>query len=321
MTQNSYDKAAQVFFNHSSADRINTDAVIAKALTGQYPDLELVIAPAGGSLDLLGFASAGYASFELSEHDSKLFPSSLQWDRYLPPSRRIDGALGAIAEQTQFAKYLYKWRSNDFIIYFVSGRDGSQPYGPTNFYILSTDKAKVQQLMLEAGRWSTELHDEVFVFEEGRWQKSKDLFNSVRKASWDAVILDPDMKEALIEDHLSFFRSRETYRDLQVPWKRGIIYYGPPGNGKTISIKATMNMLYKLSPSVPTLYVRTLRSVSISPCPMSMLVLIRRPFRHSGWDPRCRLRKSLTRPDNSHLATWYSKIWIRSYPQTFAVIS
>jgi transitional endoplasmic reticulum ATPase len=274
MDPKSCDNAARVFFQHSSAERINTDAVIAKVLTGQYPELELVIAPAGGSLDLLGFASAGYASFEQSEHDSKLIPPSLQWDRYMPPSRRIDGALGAIAEQTQFAKYLYKWRSNDFIIYLVSGRDGSQPFGPTNFYILSTDKASAQQLILEAGRWSTELHDEVFVFDEGRWQKSKDLFNSVKKASWDAVILDPDMKEALIEDHLSFFRSRETYRDLQVPWKRGIIYYGPPGNGKTISIKATMNMLNKLTPPVPTLYVRTLRSVSTSPCSIPMPVLI-----------------------------------------------
>nr|GFD61087.1 hypothetical protein [Tanacetum cinerariifolium] len=53
---------------------------------------------------------------------------------------------------------------------------------------------------------------------------------------------------------------------LKVPWKRGIIYYGPPGNGKTISIKAMMNSLYKRGANgdtrmaVPTLYVRTLSS-------------------------------------------------------------
>ena len=81
------------------------------------------------------------------------------------------------------------------------------------------------------------------------------------KASWDSVILDEDMKAALIEDHLSFFRSRATYERLKVPWKRGIIYYGPPGNGKTISIKATMNMLYHLKQRVTTLYVRSLKSV------------------------------------------------------------
>jgi transitional endoplasmic reticulum ATPase len=60
---------------------------------------------------------------------------------------------------------------------------------------------------------------------------------------------------------------QKTYTDLKVPWKRGVIYYGPPGNGKTISIKATMHTLYKRGVeegdkrlTVPTLYVRTLVS-------------------------------------------------------------
>ena len=35
-------------------------------------------------------------------------------------------------------------------------------------------------------------------------------------------------------------------------------FHGPPGNGKTISIKATMHSLYDRSPPVPTLYVKTL---------------------------------------------------------------
>jgi transitional endoplasmic reticulum ATPase len=87
------------------------------------------------------------------------------------------------------------------------------------------------------------------------------------KAEWDNVILDEDMKEALISDVQNFFDGQKTYQDLKVPWKRGVIYYGPPGNGKTISIKAMMHMLYKRGQekddkrlTVPTLYVRTLAS-------------------------------------------------------------
>ncbi|RYC56798.1 hypothetical protein CHU98_g9410 [Xylaria longipes] len=112
-----------------------------------------------------------------------------------------------------------------------------------------------------AGGWANELHGEVWVFDQGYWQKSAELFRSIMGASWDSVILDANMKRAIIEDHNSFFDSRDTYARLKVPWKRGVIYHGPPGNGKTISIKATMHMLYEREDPVPTLYVRTLASV------------------------------------------------------------
>jgi transitional endoplasmic reticulum ATPase len=255
----SKDGAAKAFFDHSSAKRINTDAVIVETLTKQYPTLELVIVPAGG-VNLTGYAAAGFASIELIEESSDKTPPSLIWDYYVPPASRLGGATGAIANKPKFAKYSYRWQSDDFIIYYVEGRDGTDPYGPSVFYILTSNKTKAHQLMLTAGQWTNELHNQVWVFEDGWWQKSTELFDSFQKSSWDVVILDPDMKKSLIEDHLSFYRSHETYAKLKVPWKRGLIYHGPPGNGKTISIKATMKMLYDLDPKVVTLYVRSLRS-------------------------------------------------------------
>ncbi|GJD04241.1 ATPase [Colletotrichum higginsianum IMI 349063] len=257
------DGVTKEFFKHSSAKRVNTDAVITKALKEQYPHLELVVVPEmlgyGNDCNLLGFAQAGNATFEPVEDVGGALPSSLEWLVYLPPARRLDGDRGGLANAPIYGKYLYKWQGHEFIVYLVDGRDGTGAYPPIkNYYVLAADSYYADQLVLAAGKWSSDLHEEVWVYDEGYWQKSRELFESIRNASWDSVILDEDMKQALVEDHLSFFNSRDTYQNLRVPWKRGLIYYGPPGNGKTISIKATMNMLY--GRGIPTLYVRTLVS-------------------------------------------------------------
>ncbi|KAK1975733.1 ATPase [Colletotrichum cereale] len=256
------DSVTKEYFKHSSAKRVNTDALVSKALREQYPHLELVVVPAAlgsyNDCNLLGFAQAGHASCELIEDKGANLPSSIEWLIYLPPARRINGDQGGLGNTTKFGKYLYKWQGHEFIVYLIDGRDGTVPYPVKNYYILAPETYRIDQLVLAAGKWSSDLHEEVWVFDQGYWQKSRELFESFRNASWDTVILDEDMKKALIEDHLSFFNSRETYQNLSVPWKRGLIYYGPPGNGKTISIKATMNMLHQKN--IPTLYVRTLVS-------------------------------------------------------------
>ncbi|KAL0941342.1 ATP-dependent zn protease [Colletotrichum truncatum] len=262
-SERSGDSTTNEYYTHSSAKRVNTDLVITKALKEQYPHLELVVIPESVSYDtqcnLLAYAHAGFATYEPIEDDGDALPSSLEWLVYLPPARRMDGNLGGLANAVIYGKYLYKWKGYEFIVYLIDGRDSTSGYIQTkNYYVLTPETHYVDQLVLAAGSWSADLHDEVWVYDQGMWQKSRDLFESTRNATWDNVILDEDMKKALIDDHWSFYNSRETYQKLKVPWKRGLIYYGPPGNGKTISIKATMRMLYEKN--IPTLYVRTLTS-------------------------------------------------------------
>ncbi|GAP87484.1 putative ATPase [Rosellinia necatrix] len=257
------DPTNDVWFEHSSGKRINTDAVIARSLAQQYRGLQLTIAPLDERLSLLGYARAGHASCKAIAEgpgEGGAF-APVAWTAYVPPRRRIDGDPGALAEELHFGKFEYRWRGHDFLLYVVDGRDGPERYaGATNHYVLSAERAPADALLLAAGAWAGQLHDEVWVFDQGYWQKSAELYRSVARAGWDGVILDPDMKRAIIDDHVSFYESRATYARLQVPWKRGIIYHGPPGNGKTISIKATMNMLYARKDPIPTLYVRSLAS-------------------------------------------------------------
>lgn len=84
-------------------------------------------------------------------------------------------------------------------------------------------------------------------------------------ASWDDVILESAMKDALMRDVIGFFDTRDVYQDLGLMWKRGIILHGLPGNGKTASIKALINSLEARgkedgSKRIPSLYVKVFDS-------------------------------------------------------------
>ncbi|RMI99755.1 hypothetical protein CDV36_015982 [Fusarium kuroshium] len=215
------DGATSSYLNHSDGKRINTDLVFTSALKKQYPELDLVVVPEysneGSQCNLLTFAGAGYATLTPIQDKGDL-PSSLEWTVYLPPARRMDGNKGYLGETVVFGKFLYQWEGEEFIVYLVDGRDGSEPYPEVkNYYILTTNVYKADQLVLTVGSWASDLHNEVWVFDQGFFEKDREL------RGYEEVA------------HNSF-ESRQTYARLGVPWKRGIIYHGPPGDGKTISI-------------------------------------------------------------------------------------
>ncbi|KAI9736335.1 MAG: hypothetical protein M1834_001221 [Cirrosporium novae-zelandiae] len=255
-----HDLPTTEYFHHSSAPRVSTDAVIVGAIKAQYPNLHLTITPEA-SCNLLRYASAGHALVTPVDDAGGSELTSLKWRQYIPPAKRLDKEAGVLADHILFGKYIYVWNDYEYILYVVDGRDGSSYYPRVrNCFILSKSEDATNGLIIAASRFHAELHNEVWVFDGGMWQKSSELWKSVQKASWDDVILDADMKKTIITDVQKFFDSRETYTKLKVPWKRGVIYHGPPGNGKTISIKAMMHALYERQDPVPTLYVRSLTS-------------------------------------------------------------
>lgn len=226
------DLAFRAFYAHSSGQRVFTDAPIAQAVRAQHPGQPLHIVPTAavdGGGDLLAFALAGHARAEPAADAALEGQQPLEYRVYVPDPKRVGGGPGAFATRVALGKYVYTWREREYVVYVVSGRDGTEPYGKLDrqFIVGGHEHGHaVDELVRAVSLWTAEVRDAVLVFDHGYWQPSRELYAAVRRASWDDVILDEEMKRGIQNDVLRFFDAEERYRKLRVPWRRGEIYYG-----------------------------------------------------------------------------------------------
>ena len=214
------------FYQHSSAPRVNTDAYIIEIIRKEYPALH-VTATVAYNVNILGFAASGNASATPVDADNAIV-ENLKWRMYQPPASRIHGESGFLTDSVQFGKYLYKWEDKEYIVYSINGSDGLISKRPM-IYLLGASAVNNDLLLLAAGKYAFSVHDSVLVFDGGYWQESTELWRAVQDAHWSDVILDEQMKKSVVGEITKFFDSRSRYQRLRVPWKRGLIFHGPPG--------------------------------------------------------------------------------------------
>lgn len=70
-----------------------------------------------------------------------------------------------------------------------------------------------------------------------------DNTNFVAKRSLESVILSKSTEDELIQDVKKFIARKDHYIKLNVPWRRGYLLYGEPGNGKSSFVLALASEL------------------------------------------------------------------------------
>jgi hypothetical protein len=125
------------------------------------------------------------------------------------------------------------------------------------FWILPDQEETAQGFLAAVSRWTAEVRGEMLVFEGGGWHKDELLFRMIKSVTFDNVILRGSLKQDIRDDVLRVFDARATYEECGIPWKRGILFVGPPGNGKTHTVKALINSLAQ-----PCLYLTLRRGYS-----------------------------------------------------------
>ncbi|MCJ1475243.1 hypothetical protein MMC13_003905 [Lambiella insularis] len=247
-------KVSDDFHEAFSGKSFDMDLQMTAALRRRYPNHTLTIIPTN-SVNLLSYAFQGNAKAFLDNHNEDV----IRWRSY---QRGWNGSPGSLGSFIRFAKYDYTWLTEDFMVYYV----------PMGYYALqyilhecscgekaSDDSEITGELIKAVGLWATPPPPDyrwIYIF-DNYWMASRALYDEIQKSSWDDVILDDQMKTAVTEIVHKFFDSKDVYDDLGVPWRRGVIFHGPAGNGKTISIKAIMHTLSMREDTVKLLYVKS----------------------------------------------------------------
>lgn len=266
-------QAFDKFKDHCNGSRRSTRLQLIESLREAYPNHHVTCVKRD-DYDFVGFAQEGHATAELlpqTDTGRECLDASRTFEK---PSRLVDNASGTLSNDVYFGRYSYSWEGQDFILYKTNWDDSCWGREEKRYFVLSPRQgatiagghcSTTDALLLAVGKWTSIPHDEIYVFDQTYWSKSPELWKSIKGSSWDDVILDPKMKQNLIDDVQGFFESRELYSQFAVPWKRGVILHGVPGNGKTISIKALINYLYQRPDPIPSLYVKSLDNKCAGP--------------------------------------------------------
>jgi len=217
---------SQDYFNNSKGDRQYTAGYMVASIRQKHPNYHLTLAP-GESINLLSFADSRDDATYTTRIDGK---DTMIERSFIPPARRYnDERGGSFIDNIIFSSYDYTFKGNQFIVYIVDGHDG--PYHRSYNYLLieepkegnlASAQQKVDELLTEAAKWSQDLHGEVYVFDQGYWQKNKDLWQNIQKSNWEDVILEKEKKVAIIEDVVGFFDSESRYAEFGIPWKGSV---------------------------------------------------------------------------------------------------
>jgi len=213
---------------------------VARELTELHPE-KSILEGYNWEFDLEAFVRAGKCSVVAQKsvhHHTRIY-----WE----------GRGKELKARTQNAWLNVLWNGELLDVVLLTWAEGCYRY--RHQWVVAEHREVAEKFYDAVCEWSCEVRGEILVFQDGYFQKNEELFDSIKSVTFDNLILPEALKQQLQSDFSQFFDSRETYERYGIAWRRGAILIGPPGNGKTHTVKALINSLGQ-----PCLYVRSFKS-------------------------------------------------------------
>ncbi|EJU03011.1 P-loop containing nucleoside triphosphate hydrolase protein [Dacryopinax primogenitus] len=217
------------FVFNSSERRSGTEIWAYEELRRIYPRHTIV---PSAHINILGYPHAMFRPLNPDQMITNTF--------FVPLARRASDTPGIVMEQVTYGTFMVAWDKYEFILHILTFTIPMFGYVTYNYLLHDGPPEPCRRLILEAGLFQQALHNEIYVYNQGYWHKDVELWYEIQKADWNDIIMKPEYKDEVKKDVYGFFDSEQIYKELGIAWKRGMIMWGPPGNGKTITVKAIM---------------------------------------------------------------------------------
>ncbi|KAG4305621.1 hypothetical protein PORY_001177 [Pneumocystis oryctolagi] len=140
-------------------------------------------------------------------------------------------------------KHYFKY--NNAWIQFDRQRDGKvidlstgSPWETITLTTLFKDREIFNELLYEAQNFIMKMQEGKTVIYTSWGSEWRPFGQPRRRRTLESVILDKDLKECIINDIKDFLSSGNWYSQRGIPYRRGYLFHGPPGNGKTSFIQS-----------------------------------------------------------------------------------
>jgi len=153
-------------------------------------------------------------------------------------------------DRSKNAWFKLAWEGHKLEVVVMNWGEG--PNRVYHYWIVAESREIAKQFISVVCHWNAQVRGELLVFDDACWYKDEDLYLDIQGATFDNLILQGSLKQEIYEDITQFFAARALYETYDIPWKRGILFIGPAGNGKTHAVKALINALEQ-----PCLYVKS----------------------------------------------------------------